>query len=144
MAKKKTVKAGARKKAFQRRIITTALVFLVLYIGAQVISRTEGMRKAVADKISNGTRLPVSLDHCGATLLVGLRLEGLVLPGVELPDVKMSFNWFSFLSKDKPFVRVNARASPTSARRFSCTMDRLCTASCVTRTARSRTPRSRR
>lgn len=105
MAKKKAVKAGARKKMLRRRIITTALVFLVLYIGAQVITRTDGMRKAVADKISNGTRLPVSLDRCGATLLLGLRLEGLVLPGVELPDVKMSFNWFSFLSKDKPFVR---------------------------------------
>ncbi len=105
MAKKKAVKAAARKKIFQRRIITTALVFLVLYIGVQVISRTDGVRKAMADKISNGTRLPVSLDRCGATLLLGLRLEGLVLPGVELPDVKMSFNWGSFLSKDKPFVR---------------------------------------
>jgi hypothetical protein len=89
----------------RRRIITTALVFLILYIGAQVISRTEGVRKALADKISNGTRLPVSLDQCGATPLLGLRLKGLVLPGVELPDVKMSFNWVSFLSNDKPFVR---------------------------------------
>ena len=90
---------------FRRRMITTALVFLILYIGAQVISRTEGMRKAVSDKISNGTRLPVSLDQCGATPLLGLRLQGLVLPGVELPDVKLSFNWVSFLYKEKPFVR---------------------------------------
>ena len=93
------------KKAFRRRIITTAFVFLILYIGAQVISRTDGVLKAVADKISNGTRLPVSLDHCGTTPLLGFRLKGLVFSGVELPDVKMSFNWFSFLSKDKPFVR---------------------------------------
>jgi len=104
MAKKKAVKAGAKIKMFRRRIITTALVFLILYIGVQVISRTEGVRKVVADKISNGTRLPVSLDKCGATPLLGLRLKGLVLPGVEMPDVKMSFNWGSFLSKDKPFV----------------------------------------
>jgi hypothetical protein len=105
MAKKKSVKAGAKIKMFRQRMIVTALVFLVLYIGAQVISRTDGVRKAVADKISNGTRLPASLDHCGATPLLGLRLTGLALPGVELPDVKVSFNWVSFLSKDKPFVR---------------------------------------
>lgn len=90
---------------FRQRMIMTALVFLVLYIGGQVISRTDGVRKAVADKISNGTRLPASLDHCGATPLLGLRLKGLVLPGVDLPEVKISFNWFSFLSKNKPFVR---------------------------------------
>lgn len=105
MAKKKAVKTGTKRGALKRRLITTALVFLVLYVGMQVISRTDGVCKAVADKISNGTRLPVSLDKCGATPLLGLRLKGLVIPGVELPDVKMSFNWFSFFSKNKPFVR---------------------------------------
>lgn len=105
MAKKKAVKTRGKSGAFKRRLITAALVFLILYIGVQVISRTDGVRKAVADKISNGTRLPVSLDKCGATPLLGLRLKGLVIPGVELPDVKMSFNWFSFFSKNKPFIQ---------------------------------------
>jgi len=70
-----------------------------------VISRTEGMRFAVADKISNGTRQPVALESCGTTPLLGLRLKGLGFQGVEMPDIKMSFNWFSFLSKKTPFVK---------------------------------------
>jgi hypothetical protein len=78
---------------------------LILYIGAHVISRTEGMRAAVADKISNGTRQPVSLGKCAMTPLLGLHLQGLGFEGVEMPDVKMSFNWLAFLSKKDPFVK---------------------------------------
>ncbi len=90
---------------FRRRLIAAFLVFLVLYVGAHVISRTEGVRALVADKISNGTRLPVSLEKCGMTPLFGLRMKGLLIQGAELPDVKLSFNWLSFLPKGRPFVR---------------------------------------
>ncbi len=103
MAKKKAVKG--RRTALKRRLIAAGLIFLILYIGVHLISRTEGVRALVADKISNGTRLPVSLQKCGATPLLGLRLQGLLIQGTEMPDMKLSFNWFSFLSKEKPFVK---------------------------------------
>ncbi len=102
MVKKKTAKS--KSSILKRRLITTGLVLLILYIGAHAISRTEGVRALVADKISNGTRLPVSLKKCGMTPLLGLRLKGLLIQGAEMPDVKLSFNWFSFLSPKKPFV----------------------------------------
>lgn len=106
MARKNTtIDPRGRKGGLKRTLIALALVFLILYIGAQVISRTEGIRSAVADKISNGTRLPVSLEKCGATPLLDLRLSGLVLQGAEMPDVKLSFDWFSFLSKEKPLIK---------------------------------------
>jgi hypothetical protein len=103
MAKKK--KGGGKLSRFRRRLIATLLVLAILYIGAHVISRTEGIRALTADKISNGTGLPVSLKKCGATPLMGFRLKGLLIQGAEMPDVKMSFNWFSFLSKEQPFVK---------------------------------------
>ena len=102
MAKKKVV---SKKVRWKRNFITTGLVLLVLYIGAHVISRTEGFRSAVADKLSNGTRQQISIDACAATPLLGLRLKGLRFQGVEMPDVKMSFNGLSFLSKATPFVK---------------------------------------
>ena len=105
MARKKEITARARTGGGKRRLIITGLILLVLYIGAQGISRTDGVRNAVADKISNGTRLPVTLESCGATPLLGLKLKGLMIPGVEVPEVELSFNWFSFLSKDSPFVK---------------------------------------
>ncbi len=96
---------GGRWDRIRRNLVATGLVVLVLYVGIHVISRTEGARAAVADKISNGTRQPVSLEKCGATPLLGLRLKGLGFPGATLPDVKLTFNWLAFLSKDQPFVR---------------------------------------
>ncbi len=106
MAKKKAeAKQDDKKSVWKRNAITTLLIALVLYVGINIISRTDGARSAVADKISNGTRLPVALDDCGVTPLLGLRLRGLTFYGVEMPDVKVKFNWLAFLSKEKPFVR---------------------------------------
>ena len=102
MAKKKS---GSKRAVLKHRAITAGLVMLLLYIGIQVISRTDGVRKAVSDKISNGTLLPVSLEKCGATPLLGFRLKGLTFPGVEMPDVELAFNCLSLFSKDKPFVK---------------------------------------
>jgi hypothetical protein len=106
MAKKKAVaKKGNIRGRLKRNLIASLVVVLILYGGAHIITRTEGMRFAVADKISNGTRQPVAIEHCGATPLLGMRLKGLYFQGVQMPDVKMSFNWFFFLSKGKPFVK---------------------------------------
>lgn len=99
----------AKKKPLRIRIkrnaILAFIVFLILYIGAHVITRTQGFRSAVADKLSNGARQLITLEKCGATPLMGLRLEGLGFEGASIPDVKVSFNWFSFFSKKTPFVR---------------------------------------
>ena len=103
MARKKT-QYIPKRSGLRRRLITTGLILLILYIGAHILSRTEGIRSLVADKISNGTRVPVSLEACGATPLLGLRLKGLLIQGANLPDVKLSFNWLAWLSKEKPFV----------------------------------------
>jgi hypothetical protein len=106
MAKKKAEsKKDSKTGVWKRNTIMTLLIVFVLYIGINLISRTDGARSFVADKISNGTRLPVALDDCGVTPLLGLRLRGLTFYGVEIPDVKVKFNWLSFLSKEKPFVR---------------------------------------
>ena len=102
MAKKKT---AVKKRNLKRDIWAGVLIGLVLYAGIHVISRTEGARAAVADKISNGTRLPVALEKCAATPLLGLHLQGLDFHGVRMPDVRVKFNWFSFLSKETPFIR---------------------------------------
>lgn len=103
MARKKAV--VGKRSGLKRKLIATGLVLLILYIGTQIISRTEGIRALVADKISNGTRLPVSLEKCGATPLLGFRLKGLLIQGAEMPDVRLSFNWLSFASRETPFVR---------------------------------------
>jgi len=104
MAKGRSGSVRGRLTVAKRRVIATGLFFLILYIGAHVISRTEGIRALVADKISNGTRLPVSLGKCGMTPLLDLHLQSLLIQGAEMPDVKLSFNWFCFLSKSRPFV----------------------------------------
>ncbi|MBN2161574.1 MAG: hypothetical protein JXR25_06055 [Pontiellaceae bacterium] len=105
MAKKKSVDRKARRFGLRRRLIAAGLVLLILYIGVQVISRTDGVRSVVIDKISNGTRLQVSLKRCGATPLLGFRLEELTLNGMEFPDVRLRFDWFSRFRKGAPFVR---------------------------------------
>lgn len=102
MAKKK---AAAKKRYLKRNIWAGVLIGLVLYAGIHVLSRTEGARAAVADKISNGTRLPVALEKCAATPLLGLHFQGLDFHGVRMPDVRIKFNWFSFLSKNTPFIK---------------------------------------
>jgi hypothetical protein len=103
MAKKKA--EAKKKRHIRRNVITAVIILLILYVGIHILSRTEGARSAVADKISNGTRLPVALKGCGTTPLMGLKLDGLAFYGVEMPDVKIKFNWFAFLSKHKPLVR---------------------------------------
>jgi hypothetical protein len=104
MAKKKAV-VKKKKGALKRNLLTFMLLAIISYTGIHIISRTEGARSFVADKISNGTRLPVALQHCGATPLLGLRLKGLDFYGVQMPDVRVKFNWFSWMSKEKPFVK---------------------------------------
>jgi hypothetical protein len=36
---------------------------------------------------------------------MGLRLKGLDFYGVQMPDVRVKFNWFALLSKEKPLVK---------------------------------------
>ncbi len=99
-------KAAAKtKKSLKRNIWAGLVIALILYIGIQILSRTDGARSWVADKISNGTRLPVALENCAATPLLGLRLEGLGFYGAQMPEVRIKLNWFSFLSKSTPLVR---------------------------------------
>jgi hypothetical protein len=98
-------KTPPKKRSLKRNLLGGFLIGLILYVGIHVISRTEGARSMVADKISNGTRLPVALESCGATPLLGLHLNGLDFYGVQMPDVRVKFNWFSWLSKKMPFVR---------------------------------------
>ncbi|HEY5654004.1 MAG TPA: hypothetical protein VIR63_06520 [Pontiella sp.] len=105
MAKDKTAQTKPKKRRWKRDLATIFLFALIFYVGAHVISRTEGVRMTVADKLSNATRQQISLEKCGMTPLMGLRLQRLSFQGVEMPDVKISFNWLSFLSKEKPFVK---------------------------------------
>lgn len=104
MAKKKAA-AKTKRKHLKRNLVSGILTACVLYAGIHILSRTEGARSMVADKISNGTRLPVALERCGATPLLGLHLQGLGFYGVKMPDVRIKFNWLAWLSKDKPLVR---------------------------------------
>jgi len=99
MAKKK------KKGRLKRNILSGLVIALILYVSAHILSRTEGFRGMVADKISNGTRLPVALESCGTTPLMGLRLRGLDFYGVQMPDVRVKFNWLARLSKDKPLIK---------------------------------------
>ncbi|MBT8041576.1 MAG: hypothetical protein KJN67_04675 [Pontiella sp.] len=106
MAKKKTIEIeGGIIGPIKRTLITLLLVALVLYIGIHIISRTDGVRSAVADKLSNGTRQLITLEKCGATPFFGLRLHGLSFQGVDIPEAKASFNWFAVFSKEKPLVK---------------------------------------
>lgn len=106
MAKKKTAPPKKSKwQRFKRNATTTLIVLIILYIGAHIISRLDGTRQAIADKLSNGTRQPISIEKTSMTVLCGLRIQGLSFQGVEMPDVKLKFNWLSFFSKETPFVR---------------------------------------
>ena len=102
---KKNAASIPMKKHLKRNFWAGLVIALILYVGIHILSRTDGTRSWVADKISNGTRLPVALESCAATPLLGLRLEGLGFHGVQMPDVRIKFNWFSFLSKSTPLVR---------------------------------------
>lgn len=104
MARKKAA-SKKKKRSLKQNLWGGLMVVLILYVGIHVISRTEGFRGLVSDKISNGTRLPVSLGSCGATPLLGMRLQGLDLYGVKMPDVRVRFNWFAWASKETPLVR---------------------------------------
>lgn len=105
MARKEAVAPKQRKGRVKRSVLTSLLLALILYIGIQVISRMEGTRSLLADKISNGTRLPVALESCAATPLLGLHLKGLDFYGVQMPDVQIKFDFFAWLSSDKPLVK---------------------------------------
>ena len=105
MAKRKAVPPKKKKGSLKRNLLAGILILIILYVGIHVISRTEGARSFVADKISNGTRLPVALQSCGATPLLGLHLKGLDFYGVKMPDVRVRFDWFARFSKDKPLVK---------------------------------------
>ncbi|MDF7808382.1 hypothetical protein P4E94_13085 [Pontiellaceae bacterium B12219] len=105
MAKKSSAPKKSLWQRWKRNAITTLIVLLIIYIGGHVLSRLEGTRQAVADKLSNGMRQQISIEKCSMTLLMGLHIEGLRFQGVEMPDVKMSFNWLSFLSKEAPFIK---------------------------------------
>lgn len=104
MAKNKQSSGNGKKTGFRQQTITLFVLVLILYVGLNVISRTEGARTLVADKISNHTRLPVTIDDCGITPLLGLHLRGLTFHGIEMDDVRVSFNWLAFPFKEKPVV----------------------------------------
>ncbi len=89
----------------KRNLVFGLIVVVILYIGIQLLSRTDGARSMVADKISNGTRLPVAIESCAATPLLGLHLKGLDFYGVKMPDVRIRFDWLAWTSQSKPFVR---------------------------------------
>lgn len=92
-------------KGLKRNVISTFLIALILYVGIHIIVRTDGVRSAIVDKISNGTRQPVAVESCSATPLLGLHLEGLTFYGTEMADVKVSFNWLAFIARHKPIVK---------------------------------------
>ena len=105
MAKKNPAPKKSAWQRIKRNAITLLMIGIILYIGAHVLSRLEGTRQMVADKLSNGTRQQISIEKCNMTPLMGLHILNLTFQGVEMPDVKMSFNWFSFLSKETPLVK---------------------------------------
>ena len=96
---KKTTQKRSLTENLRRNLITTGLILLVAYAGIHILTRTNGFRGLVADKISNGTRLPVVLEHCGMSPLLNLRLKNLDFPGVRMPEVNVVFDWFAWLSK---------------------------------------------
>ncbi|MEI6892173.1 MAG: hypothetical protein V5783_08390, partial [Pontiella sp.] len=105
MANKKTTPKTRGWKRIKRNLITILIIGLLLYIGAHIISRLEGTRQIVADKLSNGTRQQISIEKCSMTPLMGLQIQNLSFQGVEMPEVTISFNWLAFLSKETPVVR---------------------------------------
>ncbi|VGO17193.1 hypothetical protein PDESU_05788 [Pontiella desulfatans] len=106
MAKVKTAKKKRPLKVrIKRNLVTATTLLLILYIGVHVITRTDGFRTLVADKLSNGTRQLITLEKCGATPLLGLHLQGLGFEGAVIPDAKVLFNWHGPLYKDVPLVR---------------------------------------
>ena len=105
MANKKTTPKKSGWQRIKRNALTALIILIVLYVGGHVLSRLEGTRQAVADKLSNGTRQQISIEKCGMTPFMGLHIKNLSFQGVEMPNVTMSFNWFSFLSKETPFVK---------------------------------------
>lgn len=121
MGNESVKKTRPLKNRLKWNAITAVVLVLIGYIGAHVLSRTEGFRQAVADKISNGTRQQISLEKCGMTPLLGLHLEGLSFQGVLMPDVRLSFNFF-FWATSNPLVKqlkineleINLRRVPQS------------------------------
>jgi hypothetical protein len=105
MAKKKTKPKKSRWQRLKGNAVLISLILIILYIGGHIISRTEGFRALVADKLSNGTRQQISIEQCGMTSLMGLRIKGLAFQGVEMSDVKLSFNGFAIFSKETPLIK---------------------------------------
>ncbi|QBG48698.1 hypothetical protein EGM51_15280 [Verrucomicrobia bacterium S94] len=86
MAKKKAAPPKKNRwQRFKRNAVTALIILIILYIGGHVISRLEGTRQAIADKLSNGSRQPISIEKAGMTLLCGLRLQGVRFQGWKYP-----------------------------------------------------------
>lgn len=102
---RKSAAAKKKKRNLKRNLLSAVVIVIVLYVGIHLISRTEGARSFVTDKISNGTRLPVVVESCGATPMLGMHLRGVDFYGVQMPDVRIRFNWFALFSKKTPMVR---------------------------------------
>jgi hypothetical protein len=105
MARKKEEATKKKKRHFRRNLFFGLLILIILYTGVHLLSRTDGVRAMVVDKISDGIRLPVALESCAATPLLGLQLQGLSFSGVKMPSVHLRLNGLAWIAPDQPFVQ---------------------------------------
>lgn len=104
MAKNPNPETKPTRKKRKWNLVCSLLIALILYVGIHMLIRTEGTRSMIADRISIWTKLPVSLGHCQATPLLGLRLDNLEFPGVKIPEARIKFNVFAGFLEGTPWI----------------------------------------
>lgn len=92
-------------------VLTVAIVTLILYGAALAVSRTDGFRSMVAEKVSDWSGLPVDIESASLTPGLDLVLNGLRTAegedGAELKISRARVEWslVSFLTWGKSAVR---------------------------------------
>lgn len=102
MGRKK--KEEKRKKRRGRNLFFNMLIAVILYVGIQLLSRTDGTRAFLADKLSGVIGEPVSIGRCEATPLLGLHLEKVVFRGLRMDEVHARLDWLCWVSAKRPLV----------------------------------------
>lgn len=93
------------KKKHNRNVMIWGVIVVVLYVGVHVLVRTDGIHSMIVDRVSTETQQSVSIEHCSAMPGLDLKLSGIHFQGVDVKSLKVSFNLFSFFSKEVPLIR---------------------------------------
>jgi hypothetical protein len=102
---KQAPEVPVRKKSSPRRtLFFLFLILLILYVGIQLLSRTEGGKNLIEEQLSDALSQPVSVSFFEVTPSLSLHLQGVTSEGITISDWRLSLNP-RFFQKDQPLIQ---------------------------------------